>query len=265
MTEWLECATHHPMTLATITLLLIAGFLGGIANTMAGGASLFTFPALLFAGLPPIVANASNAMAVTSGNAAGFLTDLKSLPSPSRAFWVALVVAIIGGGLGALLLLVTPEKTFTQSVPLLIGLATLIFAFSKSIQRALSKLAGGGTEHVGMRLWLLVPAAIYSGYFGAGAGVIILSILSATSSTPLRSLNVIKNIFAFLCNASAIVFFIWAGLIAWGPTLVMMLGTLVGGYTGIKLTHILPAAVVRAVIIVCGTAMTLIYAFQYWL
>jgi uncharacterized protein len=170
----------------------------------------------------------------------------------------------VGGGAGAVLLLVTPEKTFTQSVPLLIGLATLIFAFSKSIQRGISKLAGGGTEHVGMRALLLVPAAVYSGYFGAGAGVIILSILSATSSTPLRSLNVIKNMFAFLCNASAIVFFIWAGLISWGPTLVMMLGTLVGGYTGIKLTHILPAAVVRGVIVICGVAMTLIYAWRYW-
>ncbi len=252
------------MSLPTIILLLTAGFLGGIANTMAGGASLFTFPALLFAGLPPIVANASNAMAVTSGNAAGFLTDLKSLPRATPVFWFSLVIAIVGGGLGALLLLVTPEKTFTQSVPILIGLATLIFAFSRSIQRGLSRIAGGGTEHGRLRLGLLFPTAIYSGYFGAGAGVIILSILSATSSTELRSLNVVKNIYSFLCNLSAIGFFIWFGLISWPATLVMMLGTMAGGYTGIKLTHILPANTVRAVIILCGVSMTLIYAYRYW-
>ena len=252
------------MTLSTAILLLFAGFLGGIANTMAGGASLFTFPALLFAGLPPIVANACNAMAVTSGNAAGFLTDLKVLPPPTRAFWAATVIAVLGGGLGALLLLVTPEKTFTQSVPVLIGLATLIFTFAKTIQRTLTRCAGGGTEHVRLRMGLLFPVAIYSGYFGAGAGVVILSILSATSSTELRRLNVIKNIFAFLCNLSAIFFFISAGLISWPPTMVMMMGTLAGGYTGIKLTHILPANVVRGVIILCGVTMTLIYAWRYW-
>lgn len=257
--------THVPaMTMSTILLLLAAGFLGGIANTMAGGASLFTFPALLFAGLPPITANACNAMAVTSGNAAGFLTDLKALPPPTRAFWVGLIIAILGGGLGALLLLVTPEKTFTQSVPLLIGLATLIFAFSKSIQRTLARWAGGGAEHVKLRQVLLVPVAIYSGYFGAGAGVVILSILSATSLAELRKLNVVKNIFAFLCNLSAIVFFIWADLISWPPTLVMMAGTLAGGYTGIKLTHILPPALVRTIIIICGTTMALVYAWRYW-
>ncbi len=253
------------MPLSTTALLLVAGFLGGIANTMAGGASLFTFPALLFAGLPPITANACNAMAVTSGNGAGFLTDIKVLPRPTWAFWFSMVIAVVGGGLGALLLLATPEKTFTASVPLLIGLATLIFAFSKAIQRTLSAWAGGGSEHVRLRMGLLVPIAVYSGYFGAGAGVVILSILSATSATELRRLNVVKNIFAFLCNLSAIAFFTWAGLIAWGPTLVMMLGTLAGGYTGIKLTHILPNHIVRAVIIICGTAMTLIYAWRYWL
>ncbi len=252
------------MPFSTILLLLISGFLGGIANTMAGGASLFTFPALLFAGLPPIVANASNAMAVTSGNAAGFLTDLKSLPRTTATFWFSLVIAVLGGGLGALLLLVTPEKTFTQSVPVLIGLATLIFAFSKSIQRGLSHIAGGGTEHGRLRLGLLFPTAIYSGYFGAGAGVIILSILSATSSTELRSLNVVKNIYSFLCNLSAIGFFIWFGLISWPATLVMMVGTMAGGYTGIKLTHILPATTVRVVIIACGISMTVIYAYRYW-
>jgi uncharacterized protein len=253
------------MAIHTLILLIGAGFLGGIANSMAGGASLFTFPALLAAGLPPIIANASNALAVTSSNGVGFIADLKSLQRPNLTFWLGLGVAVIGGSLGAMLLLATPEKTFTQSVPALIGFATLIFAFSKVIQKYLTKFLGGGGEHLKLRLALLLPVAVYSGYFGAGAGVIILSVLSATSTQSLRSLNVIKNIFAFLSNVAAIGFFSWYHLINWPITLVMMIGTLAGGLAGIKLSKILPPATVRAVIISCGAVMTAIYVYRYWL
>lgn len=253
------------MTLQTIILLIGAGFLGGIANSMAGGASLFTFPALLFAGLPPIVANASNALAVTSSNGVGFLSDLPKLPKRDLAFWVSVFIAVTGGGLGALLLLVTPEKTFTNSVPALIGLATLLFAFSKQIQKFLIMILGGGNEFVKMRQVLLIPVAIYGGYFGAGAGVIILSALSATSKMELRSINALKNLFSFLMNISAIIFFIWFGLIDFQHTLVMMIGALAGGFAGIKFTKILPTAAVRTVIISCGILMTGVYVYQYWL
>ncbi len=253
------------MALETLILLIGAGFLGGIANAMAGGASLFTFPALLFAGLPPIVANASNALAVTSSNAVGFLSDLKKLPPATFSFYMSLCVAVVGGSLGALLLLVTPEKTFTNSVPALIGIATLLFAFSKVIQRFLTRMLGGGGDHTRLRQILLLPVAVYGGYFGAGVGVIILSALSATSSLDLRGLNALKNLFAFLTNASAIMFFIWFGLIDWPHTLVMMIGTLAGGFAGIKLTKILPPATVRMVIVSCGVLMTAIYIYKYWI
>lgn len=253
------------MTIQIIFLLIGAGFLGGIANSMAGGASLFTFPALLFAGLPPIVANASNALAVTSSNGVGFLSDFKKLPPRDSAFCTSVGVAIVGGALGGVLLLLTPEKTFTNSVPALIGLATLLFACSRQIQGFLSRLLGGGGDHKRLRQVLLFPVALYGGYFGAGAGVIILSALSATSDMELRNLNALKNLFSFLMNASAIVFFIWFGLIDWQHTLVMMIGTLGGGFAGIKLTKVLTASTVRTVIISCGVLMTGVYVYRYWL
>jgi uncharacterized protein len=253
------------MTFEIIFLLVGAGFLGGIANTMAGGASLFTFPALLFAGLPPIVANASNALAVTSSNFVGVLSDLPKLPPRSFQFWAGLGVAIIGGGLGAILLLATPEKTFTASVPALIGLATLIFAFSKSIQKFLAERLGGNSDHVKLRLGLLLPATIYGGYFGAGVGVIIMSVLSATSAWELRRVNAYKNGLSFLANAAAIVFFIWYDLISWHETLTMMVGTIAGGFTGVKLTKVLNPNTVRAVIITAGVLMTAVYVYRYWL
>jgi len=253
------------MNLWQVFTLIVAGVFGGLANAMAGGASLFTFPALLAVGLPPIVANASNALAVTSSNGVGFLSDLKKLPKADVPFWLSLAVAIVGGGLGAALLLVTPESTFTKSVPALIGIATLLFAFSKQIQRFLSRLLGGGHDHARLRQILLFPVAIYGGYFGAGAGVIILSALSATSSMELRSLNALKNLIAFLMNVTAIIIFIHYGLIEWPHTLVMMIGTLAGGFTGIKLTKVLPQSVVRNVIVTCGVLMTAIYVWRYWL
>jgi uncharacterized protein len=256
--------TFH-MNVWQFLMLVVAGILGGLANAMAGGASLFTFPALLAAGLSPIVANASNALAVTSSNGVGFLSDLKKLPNADVPFWLSLAVAVVGGGLGAALLLVTPESTFTKSVPALIGIATLLFAFSKEIQRFLSRLLGGGHDHARLRQLLLLPVAIYGGYFGAGAGVIILSALSATSSMELRSLNALKNLIAFLMNVTAIIIFIHYSLIEWPHTLVMMIGTVAGGFAGIKLTKVLPQAVVRNVIVTCGLVMTAIYVWRYWL
>ena len=253
------------MNFYTAILMICAGILGGLANSMAGGASLFTFPALLFAGLPPIVANASNAMAVTSSNGVGFLSDLQKLPHNDKAFRITLLVAVIGGALGAWLLLVTPEKTFTNSVPALIGIATLLFAFSKSIQKYLSGMLGGGTDHAKLRQVLLLPVAIYAGYFGAGAGVVILSVLSATSGLELRTLNALKNLFAFLANATAIFFFQWFGLIDWSHTLVMMIGTVIGGALGIQLTKSIDPKIVRALIISAGVLMTGIYVYRYWL
>jgi uncharacterized protein len=252
------------MNFSTAALMVGAGILGGLANSMAGGASLFTFPALLFAGLPPIVANASNAMAVTSSNGVGFLSDLQKLPKDDRTFRISLLVAVVGGALGAWLLLVTPEKTFTQSVPALIGVATLLFAFSKTIQNYLSGFLGGG-DHEKLRQALLLPVGLYAGYFGAGAGVVILSVLSATSSLELRSLNALKNLFAFLANATAIFFFQWFGLIDWSHTLVMMIGTVIGGALGIQLTKVVDPKIVRALIISAGALMTAIYVYRFWL
>ena len=122
------------MTFYGVIILLAAGFFGGLANSIAGGASLFTFPALLAVGLNPIVANASNAFALLPGNVLGAYGDRAKLPKPDYWFFEGLFVVLIGGGIGALALLVTPQQLFSALVPALIGLASLIFAFSKSIQ-----------------------------------------------------------------------------------------------------------------------------------
>src|SRR5215468_11009862 len=138
-------------------LLFGAGLAGGVANAMAGGATLFTFPAMLASGLPPIVANASNAVAVTPGHVVAALADRARLPRLDRALVLALAASLVGGALGAILLLVTPERLFTLLVPALIGTATLVFGLGRHVR----SVDGAGAHSGWLRSTLLVPMSVY--------------------------------------------------------------------------------------------------------
>lgn len=250
------------MTVETVLMLLGAGLLGGVANAMAGGATLITFPAMMAAGIVPISANASNTVAVVFGNLLGAWAERRLLPLFDKGLLTACVAAVAGGAAGAVLLLNTPEKVFVLVVPALIGVATIIFAFSKPIQGWIGKQFG--SNGVGLRAGLVFPATIYGGYFGAGLGVILMSVLSATSTWELRSVNAVKNVLGVLANAAAIVIFVVRGVISWPETLTMMLACIVGGFLGGKALAVISAATMRKVIIVIGSAMTLFYAWRYW-
>jgi uncharacterized protein len=247
-----------------MTLLLIAaGFLGGVANSMAGGASLFTFPAMLAAGLPPITANASNSFAVVFGNITGAWAERRLLPALSTSIIWSMGTALLGGLIGAVLLITTPESLFTSIVPALIGIATLIFAFSKPIQSWLANQVSA--EKTGaMRAALLLPACVYGGYFGAGLGVILMAVIRATSPWELRSANAFKNLLGVLTNATAIALFITWGLISWHEAIIMLCACIAGGLAGIKLLKVVSSETVRTIIITAGCLMTAIYAYKYW-
>jgi uncharacterized protein len=250
------------MTVGTVFMLLAAGLLGGVANAMAGGATLITFPAMMAAGLAPISANASNTLAVVFGNLMGAWAERRQLPALQAGIVVSGAAAVAGGAFGALLLLNTPERVFVLVVPGLIGIATVIFAYSKPIQVWIGKYFGGNSS--GLRAGLVFPATIYGGYFGAGLGVVLMSVLSATSSWELRSINAVKNILGVLANAAAIVIFVVRGVISWPETMVMMSACIVGGFLGGKALAVISAATMRRSIIVIGCAMTLFYAWRYW-
>ena len=250
------------LTFQTVALLLAAGLIGGVANAMAGGATLITFPAMMAAGLPPVVANASNALAVVFGNVMGAWTERSRLPPFDKAMGFALVAALFGGATGAVLLLWTPESLFVLIVPALIGLATLVFAFSKPIQSFVSSRWTGGGE--GFRAALVLPTSVYGGYFGAGLGVVLMAVLSATSAWELRTSNALKNTLSVMANAAAIVIFIVQDVISWPETLVMMAAAMLGGFLGGKALGVVSSATVRKAIIIVGAVMTLIYAWRYW-
>lgn len=252
------------MTTWQIVMLVAAGALGGMANAMAGGASIITFPAMLATGLPPITANASNAFSLMPANALAAFIERDQIPERNKSFALTTGAALLGGLIGAGLLLTTPAKFFSVIVPVLIGLATAIFYFSKAIRNILTRLIDGH-EHPRLRTGLLFLAAIYGGYFGAGVGVMMMAVFSATATWELRSINALKNLLSFVTNFSANIFFVWMGVISWPETLTMMSGSAVGGIVGIRLVRLLPTHWVRNAISIAGVVMTLIYAEHYWL
>lgn len=246
-------------------LLFAAGILGGAINAVAGGATLFTFPALMAAGLSPIAANASSSVALTPGHLSGVLSERRQLPAFDGGLWLHVVIAAVGGGAGAILLLWTPDKVFTALVPLLIGVATLIFAFSKQIQTLLRPADASHHDTPLARQITLVPTAIYGGYFGAGMGVMLMAVFSMTSPWAVRTANAVKNLLGAAANWAAIVIFVVQGVIAWPQTVIMLLGAVIGGFTGGKLLSIVPVIWIRRFVIAMGVLMTCVYAYRYWL
>ncbi|WP_050422632.1 sulfite exporter TauE/SafE family protein [Bradyrhizobium tropiciagri] len=254
------------MDIQTSLLLLAAGIAGGIINALAGGATLITFAAMLAAGLPAVIANASNAVAISPGHLIAALADRGKLPPPTRRTISFVLVSTLGGAIGAGVLLLLPERLFVLPVPALIGFATLLFGFAPQIQRltigqhktATLPSAGASSAAVGL-------ACVYGGFFGAGLGVILTGVLSVTEPNDIRAIKALKNLLATCVSLAATLIFIVEGAVRWPETLAMLLGAMAGGYAGGYLIRVLPAPVVRRFVIVAGAVMTVIYAARYWL
>ena len=246
-------------------LLFGAGLAGGIVTAMVGGASLICFPALLAAGLPPIVANASSTVALTPGNLVAGFADLERMPRWDRAFASLALIAVAGSVAGAALLLATPEKAFTAVVPVLIGFATILFALSGRIRLWILSRTADRAPSTGLSSLLFAPVAVYGGYFGAGMSVMILAILSVSRADEFRTANVIKNLLSGLTSFVAVVVFVLRGVVAWPPALLVMGGAVIGGFVGGRLARVLPPEAMRWIVITVGTVLTVVYAYRYWL
>ncbi|MHC2438449.1 sulfite exporter TauE/SafE family protein [Bradyrhizobium sp. USDA 4451] len=253
------------MDVQTGLLLLAAGVAGGIINALAGGATLITFPAMLAAGLPAVIANASNAVAISPGHLIAALADRGKLPRPSRRTISFVAVSTLGGAIGAGVLLLLPERLFVLPVPGLIAFATLLFAFAPQIQRwSIGHQTEAALPSTGASSTVLGLACVYGGFFGAGLGVILTAVLSITEPNDIRAIKALKNLLATCVSLAATVIFIGEGAVRWPETLAMLLGAMIGGYAGGYLIRILPAPIVRQFVIVAGAVMTAIYAARYW-
>jgi uncharacterized membrane protein YfcA len=246
-------------------LLLAAGLTGGTVNAIAGGATFFTFPAMLAVGLPPVVANASNTVALWPASCAAALTDWRQLWAERSMAAPLIGIGLAGGLTGALLLLVTSNDTFRVLVPFLLLLATVVFAGSGRLLRWLRRhrpadRAGPRLRHPAI-LALIGFCAIYGGYFGAGIGIMMMAGLTVAGIERLHLANAMKNLLAAAINGIAVVVFVVSGIVAWPATLIMLAGAIGGGFLGARLARRIPAPALRAVVVTVGTLLT---AWYFW-
>jgi uncharacterized protein len=243
--------------------LVAASFIAGVINAMAGGGSFISFPAMLAIGVPPIQANATNTVALWPGQ----LASVWALRTDLRRDLVVVVLSasVLGGISGAVVLLRTPQITFMHMVPWLLLSASVLFGISGPISRWLRRRSA--EPHLPrtpamLPLFIAIfPVTFYIGYFGAGAGFLLMSALALFGVEEMNSLNSLKVLAACTSNLCAVVTFIFGGAIVWHYCIVSMVFAGIGGYVGAQYARRMSPAVLRTIVVVTGCTMA---AYFFW-
>jgi uncharacterized membrane protein YfcA len=239
-----------------VVAVVLAGFAGGAVNAIAGGGTNLSFPALLWLGLPPVAANATSAVALWPGSWSGAWAFRRALRGARRQWLWLLAPSLVGGTLGALLLVELPPAAFRLLAPWLVLGSTLLFAAEPWIRRRLGPHRGDGRRALGVAHVAQLLIAVYGGYFGAGIGILMLASLGVSGVEDLAQANGLKNLLATGIKAAAVVYLAFAGAMVWGTALVMAVGAVAGGWAGAALSLRTPARLQRVVIVAIGLAMT---------
>ena len=238
-------------------LIAIAALVAGTMNAVAGGGSFFTFPALVFIGVPPIIANASSTVALfpaSFASAWAYRNDRENFGDVS--FKAMVLVSVVGGAAGAIVLLSLPEAAFDFIIPWLLLVATLAFAFGPYLISLLRRAARPNTTVFVVLQFFL---ALYGGYFGGAVGLIMLSSWSLFGFRDLRMMNANKTLLGGLMNAAAVVIFVAARRVFWTETLIMLAVAIVGGYGGARLARQANPVVVRVIITIISVGVTIAF------
>src|SRR5438093_1020868 len=241
-------------------IIFAAAFLAGAVNSTAGGGTLISCPTLVWLGRNAILANATNAAALWPGSFAGMVGFRHDLATVRRWLLLLTLPSLVGGGVGAILLLHTSTRTFEQLVPWLILGATLLLAFQEVITsrlnlvaRAHEKPTAGWVTFVFVFQFLV---GVYGGYFGAGMGILMLAALGLIGLTDLHQMNGLKNLLAICINGVAAIYFAVSGAVIWSDAILMAIAAILGGFAGAKIAHKLGRKFVRGAVVVIGLAMT---------
>jgi uncharacterized membrane protein YfcA len=243
-------------------LLWLAALLGGTINSVAGGGTFFTFPSLVMAGVPPVNATATSNTALFFGTSASALAYRRKL-SERRSLVVTLaVVSLVGSAAGAILLVTLPAQTFTQAVPVLMLVSSLVFTLAGRVQ-AIAPLPYE-TTHVSLVVvgLLHLPIAMYGGYFGGGQGFMMLALFKAARVGDIHSINAFKSVLAAIHNGVSVLVFCLAGTVVWPVALFMTTGAAVGGYAGARAAQRLNPVHVRRLVLVVAWAATGWFSWQ---
>jgi uncharacterized membrane protein YfcA len=247
------------VSLATYALLFVAAAIGGAINSVAGGGSFVAFPALLFAGVPPVAANATNTIALWPGSAASAVAYRRELGEVKRELLPLGTASLVGGIAGSILLLRTSDHTFVLLIPWLLLFATLLFSFGGPVTR---RLTGGKEASLAAGVVAQLFIGVYGGYFGGGIGIMMLAVLALLGMTNIHKMNALKAVLGTLVNGVAVVTFVIAGAVAWVPGSVMIVGGIIGGYAGAAIARRVEPLTVRRLVLAVAWGMTGYFFFR---
>jgi uncharacterized protein len=250
------------MTLADFLILGLAAACAGLVNALAGGGTLISFPVLLALGVPPIVANVTNAVALCPGYVGATLAQRHNLEGQGTRLWIYIPASLVGGIVGAWVLVRTQERTFQLLVPYMLLLASVLLAVQDRVRvfvvahpRAHSRssmfVVGG---------FAVALAGVYGGFFSAGMSVILLAVVALTLDDSFTRLNALKQVLALAVNVAATAFFLFSGRVLWGVAAVMAVGALAGGAAGGRIAGRIKPATLRWTVVAVGIGLT----FYYW-
>ena len=237
----------------------------GAINTVAGGGTLLTFPTLIWLGMPSVMANATNTVAIWPGTLGSVWGYRRELSGVHRRVYALVIPSIIGGTAGAILLRFTPTEVFDRLVPILIFFATVVFMMQEWFQRLFTQArseAHEGPKWLAEAMLFQLAVAVYGGYFGAGIGILMLAALAIMGHTNIHQMIALKNLLAVCINGVAAVYFIITGLVSWPHVIVMAVGAILGGVSSARIARRLGQQTVRRMVIVLGFAMAISLMFR---
>ncbi len=249
------------MDFITLAFLFATGIVAGVFNSIAGGATFISFPVLMAAGLSPLVANATNFVALLPSNAAAVPAFKDELLGLGRRLYVDLIICALGGAVGVALLLLLGESTFTALVPWLMLVAVIIYALGRQVRSLTERMFSDSGSDILGRI-LLFFFSIYGGYFGAGLGVILLASFTIAGYTNAHLANAIKNAAGTVIGLVSIVVVAWSGLVNWPYALAMMAGATLGGAFGGSFSKRLSQSVMRGLVITFGLLVSAVYLWR---
>jgi hypothetical protein len=244
------------MDLQAGLIVFFAGVAASALNSIAGGGSFITFPALLSAGVPPVMANATSTFSVWLGGVGSIGGYRRELAESRRFLPVLATASALGGVSGALLLLLTPERAFAALIPWMLLTATLLFSFGAQIGKAVFGSALGRRLGIGGIALFQFFVAVYGGYYGAGIGILMLAAFSVLNLGSIHIQNGLKVVLGMLINGVAAVTLAIAGAVRWPEAAVMTVGCVLGGYYGASFARRLPPVWVRRSVIAIGAGLT---------
>jgi uncharacterized protein len=260
----LALVASTPISLQAVWLV-VAAFIAGVLNAVAGGGSFLLFPALLGTGILPVQANATNTVALWPGQLTSIYAYRNDMRKNSRLVLPMCLAGLLGGTAGALVLLNTPQSTFLHLVPWLLLLAATIFALSRPVTRWIERWKRTGAAVRAPRRTLVflctVVVCFYIGYFGAGAGFLIITLLSLFGFENLNEINALKVAATTMANGIAFLIFVVGGEVEWRYCLPAMVACAIGGYASARLARNIPQSVLRGVVIAVGFGMA---AWFFW-